>query len=366
MKSTTSKVELENAINLVGKALVSKISGEDGTICLIEHDDELKLITTNECLTIEAAVNAETLDPFAKPVRVNGKLFSETVRKAADGDITLEQVGNHLSIIHADGKTTIPLLDGAGKARALDEKTVDTKITIDASKFKDIAKRVIPFCSTDNVRPVLKGVNFSTEGITLTAVSCDGFRLAKVVVECVRNGERDINVTVPATAINVIAAIIDDGSKIEIGLSSTGNFIVVYYNGIKVTSRLLNGDYINYENFFPKSFKTTAEITRIKLLATLERTVLLGGDNNLARFAITDGKLRVTAATEDGSLDDSVTIDNDGNAVNIAFNAKFITQALKTLSCDDVNFECNRPNDPAIFRNGNTSFLILPVRQIGE
>lgn len=368
MNAVTSKVELEYAVNLVSKALASKVDGDLGLIHISAKDDKIKLYTSNGELTIESTIDAEVHEDG--DVAVNGKLFCDTVHKIAGGEVEISKptLKDCFWLDYKGGKMEMPTLPFVYSK--VENEFIDTTITIEASKFKDIAKKVLSCVATDITRPLLRGVNIITKENKLIAVALDGYRMSKIETQTERTGKEEINIIVPATAINAIASIVDSGTKIVFNFSAKGNVVIVIYGGCIITAKLYQGEFVKYEKIIPATAKHKFEIDKEKLLQTFERANLLGGQGIAKMFTEVDD-FCISSLSESGHIDDKIEFNeifDKFGGFKISVSIKFVLQALKTISDKTILLKATEPNDPFTISctdSGNeTLFLILPIRTI--
>ncbi len=371
----TSKIELENAVNLIGKALLNRVDGELGTILMSAKKGEevMTLKTTNGELTIDATAGAQA--DYDCEVMVNGKLFADLIRKIPNGEITLQLQEKQLEVIYSDGTVNLPILEKNSDFWFVGEEKHNQIITVNSSLFKKMANRVLPFVATDNARPNLKGVNFRTDSYFKMLIACalDGYRMAKVEMKASMSDKAIIDVIVPTTAINAIAQIVEDSTQIEICLSDTGRTLSLKYANCKIVTRLLNEKFIDYGKIIPKDSSVKCDMPREKTLQCLERAGLFDGQGR-TKLTFANGCLEMSIKTlsERGSLTEKIEAKtacyNGVEDLNITFNNKYLVQAFKALTEKEVLFEASKPSDPATIKvdNGdlNTLFLILPIRTL--
>ena len=157
----------------------------------------------------------------------------------------------------------------------------------------------------------------------------------------------------------------EEDEKIRISL--TGNHVLFIVNNTKLVSRLLEGEFIDYRQVIPKEFKSRVKVKTKQLLNSMERASLLGGDghNNLVKFTITDKKIIINSNSELGNVHEEIEIELEGNDLKIAFNSKYLIDALRVIDEDTICLEFTTELSPGIIKpidNDNTIYLVLPVR----
>ena len=137
-----------------------------------------------------------------------------------------------------------------------------------------------------------------------------------------------------------------------------------------VTSRTLEGTYPNYRQLIPDGFTRTISLDRRALIAALERIAVLADQhNNVVKFSTQpeDGVVQLSADAQDvGRGSESLPATLTGDAMQIAFNVRYLLDGLKALGSDQVVLHCNAPTTPAVLKpDGETesfTYLVMPVQ----
>ena len=365
MKIICNGYDLSEAVNKVIKAVGAKtVSPILEGIKIETVDGGIKLTATDMELAIEKVIAAEVRAEGA--VVVPGRLFAEFVKK-----IDAERV--ELSLFE-DKKMKMRYRGCESEFNCLpeDEYPVIKKLD-DAKYFTFLGKNLrdlinkVSFCvSTDESRSILKGVSLDLEGNTVTAVATDGYRLAR----CVKNVESsDGNMTavVPARSLNEIARLIEDDEQ-PVTVAMQKNYLAVDFQHTCVTSRLLEGSYINYRQIIPQRFETRATLAKDAFSASLERAILLtrSDRNNLVKFDMHENMMDITSDSEAGRVDEHLDIKLEGKDLTIAFNARYFTELIKYIGSDCMTISFNDAIQPCIVTPADSTedllYLILPVR----
>ena len=161
---------------------------------------------------------------------------------------------------------------------------------------------------------------------------------------------------------------LDDSEKI-FRVYVQKNYIMLELNDTKITSRLLDGDFINYEQIIPSAFTTEITINKSQLEDALDRAALLSriDRNNLVKFEIADKILVLTSKSDIGDIRENITIALNGNDLNISFNARYFTEALRATSDEFIKIKFTTSIAPCVLTAVNSEeyiYLILPVRSL--
>ena len=231
--------------------------------------------------------------------------------------------------------------------------------------FKNMIRQTVFATAEDETRPILTGVLMEIEKDMLNMVALDGYRVA------LRKGriksELSNKVVVPGKTLNEINHIMSEEEDEKIKISLTNNHALFTINNTKLISRLLEGEFINYNQVIPKEYSSRVKVETGQLLDSIERASLLGreGHNNLVKFTFTDGKMIINSNSKLGNVHEEIEIEYEGEDLQIAFNSKYFIDALRVVNDDFIYLELTTALSPGIIKpvsNDNIIYLILPVR----
>lgn len=349
---------------------VSKAASQKNTTPILEGvllkatKGTLTLTATDLEIAIEKTIAADV--KIEGSVVVPSKIFSEFVKKLASEQIELTLVDSKLKIKYGDSEGYLQTLN-ADEFPPIKELTNSETFSIVRGEFKDLINKIAFSVSLDDSRPILKGVLLEVSDITLTGVALDGYRLAK----CTKPIEKTsamMQAIVPSRCINEIARLLDDSTNL-VEVSIQKNYLVVNLDHTKITTRLLDGDFINYRQIIPTDFKTSITIPKELFESGIERAMLLARSEktNLVKFDIREDILKIESNSELGNLSEKVPIRHNGEDLAIAFNAKYYMDILRFVNVDHVLLKLSSPSSPCILVPSGTAeeeflYLILPVR----
>ena len=219
--------------------------------------------------------------------------------------------------------------------------------------------------AVEDVRPILIGVKLEVTEEKIVAVALDGYRLAvvnKPIVSC----NAEFSCIVPARSLGEIAKLLEDSDE-NLKVCVGRNFLMINIDNTRITTRLLEGDFINYNQIIPTNFNTTLVLNKEQLLDALDRASLLSrvDRNNLVKFDISDKVMVLSSKSDIGDIKENITISLKGNDLSIAFNARYFTEALRVISDEFLKLSFTSSVSPCIIKSNDTDeflYLILPVR----
>ncbi len=330
------------------------------------RDQYLKIRATDLELGIECRVEAEIIDNGW--IVLDSRLLGEIIRKLPSEDMEISvNEGNIAEIKCANSCFRIQGQSGQ-EFPQLPQVDGEKSLVMPQDLLKSMIRQTIFACALDETRPILTGalVECSTRG-EISLVALDGFRLAVRTVR-LETVEEDISAVVPAKTLNEIQKILRDNQN-EVRIELAGNQILFSMDETRVISRLLEGDFINYNQIIPEEYSTCIRLKNIDLLGSSDRASLLAreGKNNLIKFNIIDDRIEITSNAEIGEVREEIAVEKEGQNIEIAFNSKYLTDVLKVIEGEYIKIEFTTSVSPCIIKPEDSEdyvYLLLPVRVI--
>ena len=366
MKIICSRDRLMEAISIVQKAVATRSTLPILDGILIEAESGVKLTGYDLETGIECQVDADV--PESGSIVVNARMFGDIIRKLPDDIVTIETTQNmslqiecgstHFSIkgIKADDYPKIPVVEN------------DQMVSLGQNLLKDMIRQTLFAVSTDESRPILNGCYLNCDGTTLEMVAIDGFRLA------LRKNELGTELPamkfiIPGKALGEVGRILQS-NETPVEIYPSQNHIRFDAGRVKVVSRLIQGEYMNYKGIIPQTAETTMTISPSAMLAAIERASLVITSEERrfpVRLTMTDDEtLVVSANTEVGTLREEITVSMTGNRIDIDFNPRYFLDALKAIDEDEVSVVFNGSMGPCVIKpidSQEFAYLVLPLRR---
>ena len=223
--------------------------------------------------------------------------------------------------------------------------------------------------ASDEARPILTGVLARFEGDQLTLAAADNYRIAVKTIS-ILDAVPETSVVIPARALNELARILADvDDPVEIVLAAGKNQILFHLDGIDLVSRLIDGQFPNYQQVVPTSHTTRAVLDREELLRAVRPAALIAHESaNIVKLQVSaDGEpgITVSANAEVGDHVGQVEAAVEGDGTTIAFNARYLADVLTNVAADQFALELNGPLSPGVFKPlGDDHYIhvVMPVR----
>jgi DNA polymerase-3 subunit beta len=223
--------------------------------------------------------------------------------------------------------------------------------------------------ASDEARPILTGVLARFEGETVTLAAADNYRIAVKTIP-VLDAVTDTSVVIPARALNELARVLADVDEpVEVVLAQAKNQILFHLAGVDLVSRLIDGQFPNYQQVLPQSHSTRAVLDREELLRAVRPAALIAHESaNIVKLQLSpDGEagIVVSANAEIGDHVGQVEAAVEGDGTTIAFNARYLADVLTNVGAEQFVLELNGPLSPGVFRPvGDDQYVhvVMPVR----
>ncbi|MBR76274.1 MAG: DNA polymerase III subunit beta [Cyanobium sp. RS427] len=382
MKVVCSQSELNAALQLVSRAVATRPTHPVLANVLLTADagtGRLSLTGFDLNLGIQTslAASVETSGAITLPARLLGEIVS---RLASDSPLTLstEESGEQVQLTSLSGSYQ---MRGMPADDYPDLPMVESGMTLQlqASGLVQALKGTLFASSGDEAKQLLTGVHLSFTDKNLEAAATDGHRLAVLQVEDALQAAADASqgdesvfaVTLPARSLREVERLMAGWrSEDPISLFCDRGQVVFLAADQMVTSRTLEGTYPNYRQLIPDGFSRTLTMDRRALVGALERIAVLADQhNNVVKFSSQpeSGVVLISADAQDvGSGSESLAAELSGDAIQIAFNVRYMLDGLKAMAGDRVVLHCNAPTTPAVLRPAGErdgfTFLVMPVQ----
>ena len=369
MKLSVMQENLARGLSVVSRAVSTRSTLPVLANVLIRTEDAgLKLTTTNLEIGITYWVPGKIESDGA--TTVPAKLLADLVGLLQGGDRVDLELGpnealhlrsgrfeSHLKSIDAD---EFPAIQTTGERPTTRLVQRVLRRALEETAFA---------AATDEARPILTGVLCRFEGDTLTLAAADNYRIAVKTVP-ILDSVADTSVVVPARALNELMRVLTDtDDPVEVVLAQSRNQILFHLEGVDLVSRLIDGQFPNYQTVMPKTHTTRAILDREELLRAVRPAALIAHESaNIVKLQVgSNGEagITVSANAEIGDHVGQVEAAVEGDGTTIAFNAKYLADVLTNVSAEQFAIELQGPLAPGVFKPiGDDQYVhvVMPVR----
>jgi len=358
-------VLVEN-INIVSRAVTGRASQPILECCLLTAaGDDFKLMANDMEMAIETKrIEAEVLEDGA--VALDSRMFFDIVRRMPGDTIEIHADEKNLTIIKS-GKSEFKILGmSAEEFPALPEVEKEHAYSLPSVELKDMIRQTIFSVSQDISKPVLCGELLEIDENCAKLVSVDGFRISLRKFDSENSG-KNVKVVIPAKTLGEIGKILPADTDSVTSFYVTDKHILFDLDNCTVVSRLLEGEFIKYDNMFTKETETTVNVDRRDLLDCIERATVISRDSKKSpvKLKLSEGRIVVTSNTEMGTSYEEVGAEQDGPDLEIAFNPRYLTDVFKVLDYERISMEFSTALSPCVIKvegSDDYKYLVLPLR----
>ena len=365
MKFYAEAQELNGALAIVTKALSPTAEKEIlKGIYMSAVGNELYLKCSDSSIQIETKVPAVIEEDGV--VVMPGRITADLMKRMKGKTVDFESVDNTMKVSCGRTSGELQFFD-AQDYPSMDDMKGDFKFSIKQNVLRSMIKQTAICCADEKEsKAILHGVfiEFTDEGY-LNMVALDGFRLAIRTEKVSVSGNRRNVVVHSRTMMDIASILSDTDDEITVTLSQT--HISIDLGDTRIKARLLKGEYINYRNILPTAFNSRVTVKRDELLKSVELAALFALDtqNNLLKLEFEPDVLSIKARSETGRINESTDITLTGAPIEIAFNAKYLMDIVRSLDDEYVALSLTSSVTPCVFEpvQGNKFYyLVLPVR----
>ncbi len=333
-----------------------------GNILIEAQSGKLKLSATNLEIGVVRVIKADVSEegsvtiPARTLVELVSNLQGEKIEFTANSnllEITTPSFSSTINGIDASEFPSIPLI---GKETAL----------VDAEVLHICLPQVGFASALDEGRPVLTGVLTEINDKKLQLVATDGYRLAHKVVSI--DEDTSFKSLVPRRTFEEILRLIaeEKPAKVNISTSDNQNQIIFSFGATQLSSRLIEGQFPSWEKIIPSEEKTTITFDRNELLRAVKlASVFAKGEANVIKIFVGANKITLTSETKElGGQKKDVSAKVSGDEVQIAFNAKFLTEVLGAFSDSEAEMKLSGPLSAALIKprsDSSLEYIIMPI-----
>jgi DNA polymerase-3 subunit beta len=369
VKLSVMQENLARGLSVVSRAVSSRSTLPVLANVLLKTEDAgLKLTATNLEIGITYWVPGKIESDGS--TTVPARLLTDLVSSLPAGDrVDLElQAGDTLHLKSGRFETNIKGID-ADEFPAIQAAGERPTTRIAQNVLRRALAEVTFAAASDEARPILTGVLARFEGDQLTLAAADNYRIAVRTIP-VLDAVPETSVVIPARALNELARVLADvDDPVEVVLAGARNQVLFHLEGVDLVSRLIDGQFPNYQQVLPQSHNTRAVLDREELLRAVRPAALIAHESaNIVKLQIGgngDPGVTVSANAEVGDHVGAVEAAVEGDGTTIAFNARYLADVLTNVDADQFALELNGPLSPGVFKPvGDDQYVhvVMPVR----
>lgn len=362
MKITVIREEIVTAVSSVYRVVPAKASVEtlEGIYLQATSDNKLTIKGYDLEIGIEAIIDAEVKEEGS--VIVPAKLFYDIVKKAPSESITIS-VSDKFATSITSGKSRHRLTGMSTKDYPSLPKEEETdSLVIKAGVLEELIKHTMYAISNNTSRPIYTGSLFKIKDNALTVVAIDGYQMSirKYSDDSITN-ENEFVIS-GKTQKELLALITNPEADVKIIVCK--RHCIILLDNYKIFTRMIEGNFIDYNSTIPKTKKTSVEVDADELQKAIERLMIVAVNkiNSPVKCEFVNSELHMTIKTPMGEAEEVVYLDKFvGNDVTIGFNGNYLYNGIKNADCENVTLILNSAISPMVVTDDKNGFINLVV-----
>ena len=372
MKVEILKENFKNGLQITERAAGKNLSLPILDKVLISAEENFLSLSSTD---LETAVKIWILTKIIKKgkVVVPVKFLSSFVSLLPNEKITLEEKNQGLYVECKSFKNQIrgfnpeefPLIPEFDNLEYLE---------IDNKKLCEGLSQIVDIASPSQSRPEISGIYFSFSKNSIKIVATDSFRLAEKNISLEKPVKKDVSFILPQKPAREIINILDEKegklkiyflpnqTMFEFGMQEAP------HPQVQIISRLIEGEYPNYEEIIPKKFKTHIIFKRDEFLSQVKAASLFSGKINEIKIKadIQNKEVQISAQDPDiGQSQSSISAKIEGDPMEASFNHKFLADGLLNIKSSEIIFDLSKEEGPCVLKPvGDTSYIyvVMPIK----
>lgn len=375
-KVTVQKEAFAGSLAMVGRAVGSHSHLPIlANVLLASDEGQLRLSATDLTVGITVWMDANMDGSLA--LTLPARTLTDVVNALSESEVHFSVNGKPEAALKSGSFKGVVKGNEASEFPSIPVFDVSQGISFDASTLKEMIQSVAFAASVDDSRPVLAGVLLMLNEQSLAMAATDGFRLAVRSTDMsTRVGKKQV--IVPAAALKELSRILGSTkcARVTLYMPPSGSQVVLRCENVQLVSQLIDGRFPDYQVIVPKSYKTRTVVARSELLKACKQAgIMARAGSNVVRFQLkpggeNTGKVIVLAeADETGESEIELDATVEGPELEIAFNVKFLQDALEAIETKTIVIETNTHKTPAVIRPAgeeNYTYVLMPMHIDGK
>jgi DNA polymerase III subunit beta len=343
------------------RSAIQALSG----IKIVAASDGVQMLATDMEVGLRLALEADVQRPGE--VVLPARLMLDVARALPAAEVSLELRDAEQDVEVVSGPTTFHIRTlRVDDFPPLPQPTGDDDVTVPAGPFIETIAKVARSASRDETRPILTGILVSASGSELRMVATDSYRLSVKETALTEPLSRPFEANVPARALQELVRIAAQTELETLTVSPRQNQIVFSFDGVVLSSRLIDGQFPNYRQLLPERSEHELRLAREELTDVVRRISLLAQKNAPVRLAFAPGEVTVSARTPDvGEASEAMPVPFQGEPFDIGFNPDFLRDGLESVESDELTLKLTSPLRPGLIESADGSgfvYLVMPIR----
>jgi DNA polymerase III subunit beta len=297
-----------------------------------------------------------------RKIVVHGRKFLEIMKEMENGDVNLEIKENTLTIRQKQTEIILSLQDSEEFPEVKEIEGFE-QFTVSGKLLQEITDKVSFAISNDETRYVLTGMHMKGMEGKIVVVGTDGFRMALFQKE-IENIKGFKGITIPKRSVAEIERIIGDDENVKLSIDE--KHIQFSTEKATVVSRIIEGNFPDYDNVIPQQSENVAAIEKEHFLRGLRRVSAIMGRSEPVKISLSQGRMEIEAESDIGHAKEVLDIAYEGETMSMNFNVKFMLDIVSHLEGDRMVVKVPPTYGAVLFEDENSSEfyknIVMPIR----
>jgi len=369
MKFTISQKRLLDALQIVSGVVPARSTTPILETILFElGDNSLKITGTDLEVSISTTIDPDVTETPGS-IALPAKVIIETIRALPDIPVHFDVTENQKATITTD--KGFYQISGFLKDNfpQLESSTGGQELEVDNSILHRMFSKTIFAVSSEELRPSLMGVYLQVMPDEFRMVSTDGHRLSKVINSSISFAGQPMNMIIPPKAVQTALKNLTGPGNTSLFIDE--NSLSFQFNNTTLYTRLVEGEYPDYEKVIPRDNNKSMIVNRDMLMSSVRRVSLFSSAlTHQISFAIDSGKLVVCSEDADvgGEAREELEVEYSDEPMEIGYNAQYILDIVKHIDTDNVLFSLKTNVNATLItpesqdENEDFCMLIMPIK----
>ncbi|UVT15998.1 MAG: DNA polymerase III subunit beta [Nitrospira sp.] len=342
-------------------------------ILLEARQDGVEIIATDLEIGMRGLYKATMITSGG--VTISARKLFEIVKELPPGDIELTATDNNWTTIQA-GKSQFKVVGlPSTEYPALPTIEREGLTPLSGDGLLELIRKTLFAAGDNDARYILNGLLVTLvatdKKTTLRLVGTDGHRLAVAEQEVGKAGSKgipqEIKAIIPKKAAHEIRHLLEEGGDSDPLIGFSKNLMIFRKSGLLLTSRLMEGNYPNYQQVIPKESGKHISVNRAELESALRRVSVLSKDKASAvKVSFTSGKMTLFSSSPDyGEASEELPARYEGDALNTGFNARYLLDTFSVMDGDTVSLQMDTPLSPCLIQEPESpgfKCVVMPIK----
>ncbi|MDH5264662.1 MAG: DNA polymerase III subunit beta [Betaproteobacteria bacterium] len=353
LQHVTGIVERRHTLPILSNVL---IQAHGGSVDFVATDLEVQ-ITTKAVIEGNGAEGSITV--------AARKLYDILRSLPDDAEVALDAKENRMVVRAGKSRFNLQTLAAADFPRMVESKDASRTLTLPQKALKNALGLVQFAMAVQDIRYYLNGVLFSVEKDMLRVVATDGHRLS-FAAESLGSDHESVEAILPRKTVLELIKLLGDGDE-PVTLAMGSNQVRFSFGGIEIVSKIVEGKFPDYQKVIPTTHKNKVAIERVTLAQSLNRAAILSNEKiRGVRLVFTKNALSIICTNnEQEEAEEGLTIDYDGDPLDIGFNISYLLDVLNHVDSETVTLTMGDSNSSALIQmpgNDDFKYVVMPMR----